>query len=138
MKIIEQIPIYTTFLPKNVYGMTIFKWVFINDDCSWMDGSWVYANMMRHEGIHMQQMLDLFPIQTKSNIDLFLGGILFYLWYVIEWLLKVIICLFTGFKYKPYRSISFEQEANKGEEHLGYIGKRKRFEWLKYVFKLVK
>lgn len=135
---IEPTPIYTKYLPKNIYGVTILRWVLVNKYYDWMNGSWVYARMMRHENIHIHQMLDFFPWHIQQDIDLLLGGIIFYLWYAIEWLLKVIVCLFTGFRYKPYRSISFEQEANEGEEHLGYIGKRDKFTWLKYVFRLVK
>ena len=52
---------------------------------------------------------------------------IFYILYFIEWLIKAIISLFTGFKIKAYYSISFEQEAYKNQKDLNYLKTRKRF-----------
>jgi hypothetical protein len=70
----------------------------------------------------------------KANI---LGGIIFYVWYFIEWLIKLIISGFTLGKIKAYQSISFEQEAFKNDQNLKYATYRKKFNWLKYIFKIV-
>jgi hypothetical protein len=67
----------------------------------------------------------------------FLGGIIFYILYLVEWLFKLIISAFTFGKVKAYRSISFEQEASNNEREKNYPTTRKRFAWLKYIFKLV-
>jgi hypothetical protein len=58
--------------------------------------------------------------------------------YFIEWLIKLIISAFTLGKVKAYRSISFEQEAYQNEKDFKYRDSRKRFNWLKYIFKIVK
>ena len=67
-----------------------------------------------------------------------LGFVIFYLLYFIEWLIKLIISAFTLGKVKAYCSISFEQEAYNNEWNYEYQKSRKRFSWLKYIFKLVK
>ena len=82
-----------------------------------------------HEGIHICQAEDL----CKG----FFGYILFYLLYILEWLFKCIISLFTLFKVRAYMSISFEQEAYNNEKDMLYQDKRKKFAWAKYIFKLV-
>lgn len=58
----------------------------------------------------------------------------FYLWYSIEFLIKLLIT----FNWKrAYYSISFEQEAYENERNLEYLNQRKHGVWLKKVFKLV-
>jgi hypothetical protein len=59
----------------------------------------------------------------------------FYIWYILEWLLKVPFALFG---YKPYKSISFEQEAYQNQRNFDYRTTRKKFCWLKNLFKLIK
>lgn len=85
---------------------------------------------MNHEGIHVCQAEDF----SKNTF----GFIIFYLWYVIEWFIKSICSLFTGFKIKAYRSISFEQEAYNNQRNLLYQDTRKKWAWTKYIFKVVK
>lgn len=85
--------------------------------------------------IHVEQQLDFVGGNEKLYI---LGGIIFYIAYFIEWLIKLILSILTLGKVKAYRSISFEQEAYQNDQNLKYITYRKRFHWLKYLFKLVK
>jgi hypothetical protein len=85
--------------------------------------------------IHVEQQLDFVGGNEKFYI---LGGIIFYIWYFIEWLIKLLISGFTLGKVKAYRSISFEQCAYENDQNLKYRKYRKRFHWLKYVFKVVK
>ena len=87
-----------------------------------------------HESIHLQQELDFVFGCEKLYI---LGGCIFYILYFIEWLIKAIISLFTGFKIKAYYSISFEQEAYKNQKDLNYLKTRKRFSWIKNIFKVI-
>lgn len=61
---------------------------------------------------------------------------MFYIWYFIEWLVKLVISGFTLGKVKAYHSISHEIEAYTHEKDLEYLKVRKRFNWLKYTFKL--
>jgi hypothetical protein len=69
--------------------------------------------VIEHEDIHWRQQKEMLCIP-------------FYVWYLFEWLIKI---PFAG-RY-AYLSISFEQEAYKG-------GDRKRFGWVKYIFKIYK
>lgn len=70
-----------------------------------------------HERIHMAQMKEL----------LFL---LFYLWYVIEWLVRLI--QYRDRK-EAYLNISLEREAYSNQNNLGYLRSRKKYRNLKYL-----
>lgn len=89
---------------------------------------------INHEGIHLCQALDFVGGIEKLQI---LGFIIFYLLYFIEWIIKLIISLFTLGKVQAYRSISFEQEAYDNQYNYHYQDTRKHWSWMKYVFKLV-
>lgn len=86
---------------------------------------------LNHESIHTEQMKELLYI-------------FFYIWYLIEWLIKIPFSWFykktkNGYKISKiaYRSISFEQEAFYNQYDYEYIeNKRKRYNWLKRVFKM--
>lgn len=73
--------------------------------------------LMNHEKIHLQQQ--------KEMLWFF-----FFLWYVIEFLVKLI-------KYKEpmlaYRNLSFEREAYANENHKMFLNKRKFWNFLKYI-----
>ena len=75
---------------------------------------------INHEKIHTEQMKEM-------------GYIFFYLWYIIEWLIRCLIGIFTV--NSPYYDISFEREAFDNQNNLDYICNRKHFSWLKYLFK---
>lgn len=53
----------------------------------------------------------------------------FYLWYGVEWLIKL-FC-----KGNAYRNLSFEREAYDNQYNLDYIKTRKHYSWLKRLFK---
>lgn len=72
---------------------------------------------LNHEQIHTEQMKEMLYV-------------FFYLWYIIEWLIRLIILRDS---HKAYRSISFEQEAYANQENLTYLEGRKRYRWLTYV-----
>ena len=72
---------------------------------------------INHEEIHTAQM--------KEMLYLF-----FYLWYVMEWLVRLI--QFRDAK-KAYRAISFEREAYANERDMGYLQGRKLWAWVKYL-----
>lgn len=71
-------------------------------------------NRINHEKIHWKQQWEMLLI-------------FFYLWYVVEWFLKVVI------KRKTYRTISFEREAYKNSSNFAYLSERKLYRWTKYL-----
>lgn len=124
---------YSKIIPfPGFYACTIFNCIFRHPRYKDRSLSKITYN---HEMIHVEQQLDFVGGNEKLYI---LGGIVFYIWYFIEWLIKLLISFFTFGKVKAYQSISFEQEAYYNDQNLGYITYRKRFHWLKKVFKVVK
>jgi len=79
--------------------------------------NWRYSYLINHEKIHWKQQLEMLII-------------FFYVWYFIEWLIRIFISTSSA-----YRSISFEREAYDNEYDLNYLNKRKRFAWFKYIIK---
>jgi len=71
------------------------------------------TRLKNHEKIHWYQQREMI-------------GILFYLWYFIEWILKLV-----PFGSKAYRNISFEREAKKHELDLKYT--HPFYGWIKYI-----
>lgn len=124
---------YSKIIPlPGFYACTIFNCIFRHPRYKNRELSEVTYN---HEMIHVEQQLDFVGGNEKLYV---LGGIIFYIWYFIEWLIKLLISGFTLGKVKAYRSISFEQEAYENDQTLKYRTYRKRFHWLKYVFKVIK
>lgn len=124
---------YSKIIPfPRFYVCTIFNCIFRHPKYKNRKLSKITYN---HEMIHVEQQLDFVGGIEKLYI---LGGIVFYMTYFIEWLIKLIISGFTFGKVKAYRSISFEQESYQNERNLNYRNNRKRFCWLKNIFKLVK
>lgn len=70
--------------------------------------------LVRHERIHTYQMREL----------LFVG---FYLWYVVEWLVRL------PMRGNAYRNISFEREAYSHDGDAGYLRRRRPYAWLHYL-----
>lgn len=70
--------------------------------------------LLNHETIHTAQMKELFYV-------------FFYVWYIVEWLIKLL------FYSDAYRNVSFEREAYENENDSGFLSKRKKFNFLKYV-----
>jgi len=71
--------------------------------------------LISHELIHWRQQREMFFI-------------FFYLWYLVEWFTKI-------FKYggQAYSNLSFEKEANFGEDNERYWIERKPYAWLLYL-----
>lgn len=120
------------FIPfPGYYAMMLFGKIFVRQEYC---GREISQRTINHEGIHLCQALDFVNNIEKLQI---LGFIIFYIIYFIEWLIKLIISLFTLGRVKAYRSISFEQEAYSNEEDYTYQDMRKPFSWIKYIFKLI-
>lgn len=97
-----------TFCGKNVIGITLCPFgVYVKKLNIYL--------IINHEKIHWVQQLEMLIIP-------------FYLWYIIEWLIKIIF-----FK-DAYRNISFEREAYNNEYNFNYLKTRKHYSWIKYVF----
>ena len=70
---------------------------------------------LMHESIHSEQIKELLYIP-------------FYIWYFIEWIIKLFI--YRDFK-KAYRNISFEKEAYLNQYNYDYLKNRKRYAWIR-------
>ena len=80
--------------------------------------------VVNHEGIHTCQMRDFckwLPI----------GGIIFYIMYLLEWVLR---CFINGPK-NAYSMLSFEQEAKLNENNMEYQSQRGKFDNYKKFWK---
>lgn len=75
---------------------------------------------LNHESIHSEQMKEM-------------GYIFFYILYVIEWFIKMILLFSSD---KAYAALASEQEAYKNDKDFTYLENRKRWKWLKKVFSL--
>ena len=71
---------------------------------------------INHEKIHTAQMKEMLYV-------------FFYIWYVIEWLIRLLIYWDS---WKAYKTISFEQEAYDNQSNLSYLNNRKHYSWLNY------
>ena len=97
--------IYNKILPfgKKFYAINLFGVLFAKGPCDEV--------MLNHERIHTAQMKEL-------------GYIFFYIWYVVEWVVRL-------FQYRDsfraYRNITFEKEAYENERNLDYLKGRRRF-----------
>mgnify|MGYP006988869680 CR=1 FL=1 len=75
--------------------------------------------LIRHERIHTAQMTELLVVG-------------FYLWYLTEWLIRLVPLLVTRGRWKQaYRSISFEREAYDNMHDAGYLSHRSHYSWLR-------
>ena len=93
--------------PKGFLAINLFGILFSRDKLNVYD--------INHEEIHTAQMKELFYIG-------------FYLWYVIEYLIRLIMYWNTNW---AYRNISFEKEAYRHMYDLHYLDKRKHFAQLR-------
>ena len=107
MKIIRNniIP-FTGFKAVNLFGV-----LFVRGDSRITDST------INHERIHSAQWREL----------LYIG---FLLWYVLEWLVRLI--QYRNFD-KAYRNISFEREAYANKNYSDYLNERKLFSFFDYL-----
>ena len=97
------------FIPFQGYkAMNLFGVLFVRGNARIDDIT------LNHEKIHTAQIKELWYI-------------FFYLWYVIEWLIRLFM------KGNAYRNISFEREAYANQNDLNYLKRRKRFGFAKYL-----
>lgn len=95
--------------------MAVFPFVFVRREY-YLKGSIGNTNMT-HEKIHFAQQKELLLL-------------FFYLWYGIEWLVRLVIYRNA---HVAYRNISFEREAYYNENKEWYLGGRKVFGFVRYL-----
>lgn len=107
MKVIRNrfIPFGRRFLAINLFGV-----LFTKGYCS--------PTTINHERIHTAQMKEL-------------AYVFFYVWYVAEWMVKLVR---YGDSFKAYRNISFEREAYENEGNTAYLNERRHFAFIKNLF----
>lgn len=103
--------VYKYLVPKGYTAITIFPFIILKN--SRQKENKVLIN---HEKIHLKQQLEL----------LIVG---FYVWYVVEFLIRLIKLKHW---HKAYLNISFEREAYKNENDLNYLKSRSLYSFLKY------
>lgn len=96
------------FIPRR-YCVNLFGTIWARDT------SWIDSRVINHERIHTAQQRELLFVP-------------FYILYVIEWLVRLLI---TGNSFRAYRSISFEREAYSNDADFGYLARRRHYAWLK-------
>jgi hypothetical protein len=109
-------PILSTslvLLPKRYHAIAIFPFIFLRR------GGAENEILINHERIHLRQQAELLVLP-------------FYLWYLLEYLCKLVIYRSHN---KAYRNISFEREAYRNDEDLGYLQNRKFWSFMKYLFR---
>ena len=99
-------------IPKGYRGLTAFPFVFVKYRTDATNS--VFLN---HEKIHIRQQLELLILP-------------FFIWYLLEYLLRLIQYRKTDL---AYRNISFEREAYTNESDFGYLKKRPFFRFLNYL-----
>jgi len=101
--------IHNRFIPfRGYWAINLFGVVFVRKGYTLDDV------LLHHEGIHTAQMREMLFV-------------FFYLWYVVEWLLRL-----SG-KGNAYENISFEREAYSNQNNMAYLGCRKHYAWWKYL-----
>ena len=99
-------------VPKGYNGITMFPFIFLNDERLKQD-----KRLINHEAIHLKQQLELLIIP-------------FYIFYGTEFLIRL---LKHRNWQKAYRNISFEREAYANEAQLDYLKQRTFWAFLKYL-----
>lgn len=106
---------YNKWIPfKGFFAINLFGTYFIREEYK---NTKIPKETLNHEAIHTAQIKEL-------------GYIFFYIWYFLEWLIRLVI---NG-RY-AYYWISFEREAYDNEKNYKYLNKRKHYNWFKYYVK---
>ena len=105
MKIIRnKVLPFTGFKAINLFGILFVR-----------KGAKMSEEDINHESIHLEQIKELLFI-------------LFYIWYLVEWIIKVVKYRDLGI---AYRAISFEREAYMNQSNLEYLLRRQPFNWIR-------
>ena len=102
---------------NNIIRFPGFKAINLFGVLSVRNGCTTSENDINHEIIHTAQMKEM-------------GYVIFYLWYLVEWLVKLAKLRDSN---KAYRAISFEREAYGNEKNLIYTITRAKYAWRKLI-----
>ena len=107
----------------------------------------VTQRVRNHECVHARQWFEttalagtiILALVLVFNISawwMMLSGIVYYVWYIVEWMIKgvyytIMIDEWTCDMETPYQSISFEREARLSERNSNYLENSNYFAWLK-------
>jgi len=97
---------------RNYVGLSLWPFIILKDDALKKD-----EVLINHEKIHLRQQSELLILP-------------FYLFYILEWLIRTILYLDS---YRAYQNISFEREAYANEKNPNYLAGRKPFSFLDYL-----
>ena len=104
--------IYNNIIPfPGFKAINLFGVLFVRNGCTMSESD------INHEMIHTAQMKEM-------------GYVLFYLWYLVEWLVKLAR---LGNSNKADRAISVEREADGNEKNLTYTITRAKYAWRKLI-----
>lgn len=105
--------IYNTIIPMKGYkAVNILGVLFARK------GARLTEDDIRHEAIHTAQMKEMLYVA-------------FYVWYVIEWIARLVS---NGFNtHAAYRAVSLERESYANEDNPAYLQYRSRYSWIKYM-----
>jgi len=99
-------------IPKGYRGLAVFPFVFVKYRLD--KENLVFVN---HERIHLRQQMELLFIP-------------FFLWYLVEFLVRYI--QFKNWNL-AYKNISFEREAYANEKNLDYLKQKKSWRFWRYI-----
>ena len=104
--------IYNNIIPfPGFKAINLFGVLFVRNGCTMSESD------INHEMIHTAQMKEM-------------GYVIFYLWYLVEWLVKLAKLRDSN---KAYRAISFEREAYVNEMNMTYTITRAKYAWRKLI-----
>ncbi len=102
-----------------------------------------------HECVHARQWFEvtaligsiLLLVVLSFGVSawwLWLSGVSYYIWYVVEWMIKGInyTIMYDEWECRlesPYKSISFEREARLAENDSNYLENSNYYAWLSYL-----
>lgn len=105
--------IYNKYLPiKGYSAINLFELIFARKECKPLSD-----RTIRHETIHTRQMRELLYL-------------FFYLWYGIEWIVRLIQYRNTN---DAYYNISFEREAYANDQDDTYLKRRELYAFIRYL-----
>ena len=107
--------IYSKYIPvKGFRAINLFGVIVVRKDSPQID-----RRLLHHERIHSRQMVELLVVG-------------FYLWYVVEWLVRLMVYR-NGME--AYRNICFEREAHANDCNYEYLKQRRPWSFVRYILK---
>lgn len=131
--------IYNNIIPFKGYKViAILPFIFARKSAKWLKDY-----VVNHETIHLRQQLEVLIASLIIILAMILifgiswwwmsaSLLVYYAWYVAEWLIRWAVCHDRNLAYK---NIAFEQEAYLNEHDMGYLKDRRLFAWVEYIGK---